>query len=62
MERLARFPRGALTVSAIVTTMTAIAIFAFGVPAWILLPTTLIAGTLHTEMSSRVKRRHARVR
>jgi hypothetical protein len=62
MERLASFPWGTLTWSAIVTTLTLVAIFVFDVPAWILLPATLIGGTLHTEMSSWVRRRHERLR
>jgi hypothetical protein len=57
MERFVSFPWGALTSSAIVTTLTLVAILALGVPAWILLPATLGGAILHTEMGSWVKRR-----
>jgi hypothetical protein len=46
--------------SAITTAIAAIAIFAFGAPAWILLPVTLGGATLHLEMRSWVERQRER--
>jgi hypothetical protein len=58
MERVTSFPWGTLTMSAITTAIADVAIFAFGAPAWILLPVTLGGATLHLEMRSWVERRH----
>lgn len=59
MERLVtNFPWGSLAFSAISTAIAVVAIFAFGAPAWTLLPITLAGGTLHQEMRSRLERRH----
>lgn len=58
MERLTSFPWGSFTMSAITTAIVAVAIFAFGAPAWILVPVTLVSGTLHMEMRSWVERQH----
>jgi hypothetical protein len=60
MERLTSFPWGSFTMSAITTAIAAIAIFAFGAPAWILLPVTLGGATLHLEMRSWVERQRER--
>jgi hypothetical protein len=62
MEWITSFPWGTLASSAFVTTLTAVAILAFGAPAWILLPTTLIGATAHAELTSWVKRRHEHLR
>jgi len=56
MERLTGFPWGSFAMSAITTAIAAVAIFAFGAPAWILIPVTLVGGTLHLEMRSWVER------
>lgn len=62
MERLTSFPWGTLTLSAVTTVIADVAIFAFGAPAWILLPVTWAGATLYLAMSSRVDRRHERWR
>jgi hypothetical protein len=58
MERLTSFPWGTLTSSAIVTGIAVVAIFAFGVPAWTLLPITLGGATLHLQLRTWLERRH----
>lgn len=60
MERLTRFPWGTLSLSATLTGAAAVAIFAFGAPAWILLPVAWGGAVLYGAMTSWVDRRLGR--
>ena len=60
MERLAKSPRGASLAGTFTATMTAIAIFAFGAPPWILIPALWIGATAYAELGFWVDRRLGR--
>jgi hypothetical protein len=60
MERLVKTPRGASIAGTVTATLTAIAIFIFGAPPWILVPATWIGATVYIEMGSWVDRRLGR--
>lgn len=57
MTRIARARHGGLIVGTLNALLVGIAVFVFGAPPLILLPTALIAGTAYLELRLRVNRR-----
>jgi|GEM_PF-4067776 len=62
MKRFLRYPYSGLVVSTVSSTMIGIAVFVFGAPPIILMPVTLIVGTIHFQLKSRVTHRFDRPR
>jgi hypothetical protein len=60
MERIAASPRGASVFGMATAVLTAIAIFVFGAPPWILVPAVWIGATMFAELSSRAGQRLGR--
>lgn len=60
MTRIARIRHGGFIVGTVNAMLVGVAVFVFGAPPLILLPTTLIVGTAYLELRLRTDRRFRR--
>jgi hypothetical protein len=60
MNRFVCYRHSAFVVSAVTSTLVAVAVFLLGAPPIILIPAALITGTIHMELKARLLHRYDR--
>jgi len=60
MNRFVRYQHSAFVVSAVTSTLVALAVFLLDAPPVILIPAVLVAGTIQMELKSRARHRYDR--